>query len=350
MYMTTRVYQVQMAGEVAGDVVGDPEDSRTLVGAEIAPESVPPVASSELAKTAPPNASAEDRRGILLGIGAYALWGILPIYFKTLHMVAPLEMLANRIVWSLFFMLGIVTWRKGWGALRISLRNRKAVITYAVAAVLLAVNWYVYIWAVNENHILDASLGYFINPLMNVVLGVFVLGERLRAGQWLAIGMAAAGVAYLTWNYGQLPWIALVLASSFAIYGVLKKKAPLPAQEGLTIETATLFLPALVALLWMQGSGNGALTTSNLWIVFLLLLSGPITAIPLLMFAGAARVVPLSTLGVLQYLAPTGQFLVGVFLYGETVTPARLIGFAIIWMALVIFWIEGTLQRRARMA
>jgi len=346
--MATNVYQSPITGEAGNDL----EDGVLLAGAdggELPPEALPPVALPAPI-SATPNTAAEDHRGILLGIGAYALWGILPIYFKTLHMVAPLEMLANRIVWSLFFMLGIITWRKGWRALRISLHNRKAVFTYAVAAVLLAVNWYVYIWAVNENHILDASLGYFINPLMNVVLGVFVLGERLRAGQWLAIGVAAAGVAYLTWNYGQLPWIALVLASSFAIYGVLKKKAPLPAQEGLTIETATLFLPALAALLWMEASGNGALMTGSWWVVFLLLLSGPITAIPLLMFAGAARVVPLSTLGVLQYLAPTGQFLVGVFLYGEIVTPSRLIGFAIIWAALLIFWVEGALQRRARMA
>jgi chloramphenicol-sensitive protein RarD len=170
----------------------------------------------------------------------------------------------------------------------------------------------------------------------------------LRTGQWLAVGVAAAGVAYLTWNYGQLPWVALVLATSFAIYGLLKKKAPLPAQEGLTIETATLFLPALAVLLWIQGSGSGALTSGSPWIVLLLLLSGPLTAIPLLMFAGAAKVVPLSTLGVLQYLSPTGQFLVGVFIYGETVTATRLVGFVIIWAALVIFWAEGALQRRAR--
>lgn len=290
----------------------------------------------------------DEKRGILLGIGAYGLWGILPIYFKALHMVAPLEMLANRIVWSLFFMLGVITWRRGWGALRRSLHNRKAVLTYAVAACLLAVNWYVYIWAVNANHIVDASLGYFINPLMNVILGVALLGERLRSGQWLSIIVAAMGVAYLTWSYGQLPWVALVLAGSFAAYGVLKKKAPLPAQEGLTIETATLFLPALAALLWMNGGDQGSLATGAWWVIVLLLLSGPITAIPLLMFAGAARVVPLSTLGVLQYLAPTGQFLVGVFLYGETVTAGRLSGFMIIWTALAIFWLEGALHRRAR--
>lgn len=337
--MATKVYPAPVLGDAANEL----EVELSLAGLEgeltpqeiATPGSVTPI---------------DERRGILLGIGAYGLWGILPIYFKTLHMVAPLEMLANRIVWSLVFMVGVITWKRGWGALRVSLRNRKAVLIYAVAAVLLSVNWYVYIWAVNENHILDASLGYFINPLMNVVLGVVILGERLRSGQWLAIALAAAGVAYLTWNFGQLPWIALVLAGSFATYGVLKKRAPLPAQEGMTIETATLFLPALATLLWLDWGGEGALFSGDPFVLVLLLLSGPLTAIPLLMFAGAAKVVPLSTLGVLQYLAPTGQFLVGIFLYNETVTPARLIGFAMIWVALLIFSVEGFMHRRARLA
>jgi chloramphenicol-sensitive protein RarD len=292
--------------------------------------------------------AAEDRRGILMGIGAYASWGILPIYFKTLHMVAPLEMLANRIVWSLVFMLGVITWQRGWKAMSVAIRNRRAVLIYAVAAILLAINWYIYIWAVNANHILDASLGYFINPLMNVVLGVALLGERLRTGQWLSIAVAASGVAYLTWSFGQLPWVALVLASTFALYGVLKKKAPLPAQQGMALETATLFPPALIALLWMNSGGDGSLFSAG-WITLLLLFAGPLTVIPLLMFAGAAKIVPLSTLGVLQYLAPTGQFLVGVFLYNESVTAARLFGFIIIWAALGIFWIEGYMARRARL-
>jgi chloramphenicol-sensitive protein RarD len=291
--------------------------------------------------------TSDDRRGIWLAVGAYGAWGILPIYFKALSNVPPLEMLANRIVWSLLFMVGVITWKRDWAGMRSAVRNRRAVAIYAVAAIIIAVNWYLYIWAVNAGHILDASLGYFINPLMNVVLGVLLLGERLRRGQWLAIAVAASGVAYLTWSYGQLPWVALVLAGTFAAYGVIKKKAPLPPEQGLTLETATLFLPALIALLWMDSGGNGALVNDGWGTVFLLMLAGPITAVPLLMFAGAAKRVPLSTLGVLQYLSPTGQFLIGVFLYNEPLSMERLVGFIIIWTALALFWLEGWRWRRA---
>lgn len=291
--------------------------------------------------------TADDRRGIWLAVGAYGAWGILPIYFRALSNVPPLEMLANRIVWSLFFMVGVITWKRGWPGMRAAIRNRRAVTIYAIAALIIGVNWYLYIWAVNDGHVLDASLGYFINPLMNVVLGVLLLGERLRWGQWGAIAVAAGGVVYLTWSYGQLPWVALVLAGTFAVYGVIKKKAPLPPEQGLTLETATLFLPALIALLWMDSGGNGALMNDGWQTVLLLMLAGPITAIPLMMFAGAAKRVPLSTLGVLQYLSPTGQFLIGVFVFHEAITAERLVGFIIIWTALALFWLEGWRYRRA---
>ena len=325
---------------VATALTNQQEIEMSLTGTDVA----------DLAPDGLPAQSVEERRGIWMAVAAYSAWGILPIYFKALHTVAPLEMLANRIVWSLFFMLGVITWRRGWHSMRAALTNRRAIVIYAVAATLLAVNWYVYIWAVNADHILDASLGYFINPLMNVVLGVVLLGERLRSGQWLAIAVAASGVVYLTWTLGQLPWVALVLATTFATYGVLKKKAPLPAEQGMMLETATLFIPALMTLVWLDWGGNGALLSGNWFTVGLLLLSGPLTVIPLMLFGSAAKVVPLSTLGILQYLSPTGQFLVGVFIFGETVTPQRLLGFAIIWSALLIFWLEGWRNRRARAA
>ena len=295
------------------------------------------------ASTQPPEI---DRRGMLLGAGAYAAWIVFPIYFRSLAVVSPLGILFSRIVFSLVFMAIVLTWTRRWGFMPAALRSRRVVITYALAALLLALNWYIYIWAVNNGHILEGSLGYFINPLVSVLLGVIFFKERLRVGQWVAIGIATVGVGYLTWNYGHLPWIALSLAGTWAFYGLVKKRAPLPVDTGLTLETAVLFVPALMGLIWIDMQEQGTLLRHGAGIDVLLLLSGPITAVPLLMFASAAKRIPLSMLGVLQYIAPTGQFLVGVYVYGEPFPTYKLIGFAIIWTALALFWVEGQWRRR----
>jgi chloramphenicol-sensitive protein RarD len=287
-----------------------------------------------------------DRRGILLGAGAYAAWTVFPIYFRSLSAVSPLGILFSRIVFSLVFMAFVLTWTRRWGFMPAALRNRRVVVIYALAALLLAGNWYIFIWAVNNGHILETSLGYFINPLVSVLLGVIFLKERLRPGQWAAIAIAALGVAYLTWNYGHLPWIALSLAGTWGVYGLVKKRAPLPVDTGLTLETAVLFLPALIGLFLIDLQGEGTLLRHGAATDVLLFFSGPITAVPLLMFASAAKRIPLSMLGVLQYIAPTGQFLVGVYVYGEPFPTYKLIGFAIIWTALVLYWAEGQMRRR----
>lgn len=287
-----------------------------------------------------------DRRGLLLGAGAYSAWILFPIFFKSLAIIDPLGILFSRIVFSLVFMAIVLTWTRRWGFVPAALRNRRVVATYALAAVLLAANWYMYIWAVNNDHVLEGSLGYFINPLVNVLLGVVFLKERMRPGQWAAMALAALGVAYLTWNYGHLPWIAISLALSFGAYGLIKKRAPLPSDTGLTLETAILFLPALIGLIWMDSQGQGTMFRHGTRTDLLLVLAGPITAVPLLMFAAAAKTVPLSMLGVLQYIAPTGQFLVAVYLYGEPFPTYKLVGFATIWTALALFGLEGMLRRR----
>jgi chloramphenicol-sensitive protein RarD len=281
-----------------------------------------------------------------MAAGAYGAWILFPIYFKSVASVPALEILFNRVVWSLLFSALVLTWQRRWGFLGPAVRDRRVLGLYSVAAVLLAVNWYIYIWAVNHGHILEGSLGYFINPLVSVLLGVVVLHERLRAGQWFALSIAFLGVAYLTWNYGNLPWIALSLAFTWAFYGLIKKRAPLPAAEGLTLETAVLFLPALVGLIWFAVQGTGSLFSSTPRTSVLLMLSGPITAIPLMLFAGAAQRLPLTVIGVMQYIAPTGQFLLAVLLYDEPIPTYKWIGFAVIWFALLLFWLEGVVDRR----
>ncbi len=291
-----------------------------------------------------PGAGGYDRKGLLLGAGAYLSWVVLPIYFKVVGVVPPLQILFSRIVYALLFMLLVITWRRRWGALGAigrSGQRRRVLLIYGSAALLLASNWYIYIWAVNNGHILEGSLGYFINPLLNVLLGVLFLRERLRPGQWAALAVATLGVAYLTWNYGHLPWIALSLAGTFGVYGLVKKLAPLPAEEGLTLETAMLVLPALVGMLWFEAGRAAPWPGGEVRMQLLLMLSGPITAVPLLMFAAAAQRVPLSMLGVLQYVAPTGQFLVAVLLYNEPFPPYKLVGFSIVWVALLLFWGEA---------
>ncbi|MEW6240593.1 MAG: EamA family transporter RarD [Chloroflexota bacterium] len=286
------------------------------------------------------------KKGIFYGIGAYALWGFFPIYWKLLHHVSALQLLSHRIAWSLIFLVLIIVVTGQWRDFR-SLISSKTLGIYTLAGILLAVNWLTYVWGVNAGFIVETSLGYFINPLLSVLMGVVFLRERLRPLQWLPIAIAAAGVAYLTFVYGKLPWIALTLAFSFGLYGLVKKLSPLGSLYGLTLETGILFLPALIYLLAVEADGSGAFLHTGLVSDLRMVGAGVVTTIPLLMFASAARAIPLTLVGLLQYIAPTLQFLLGVFLYKEPFDQDHLIGFSIVWVALIIFWVENHLASRA---
>jgi chloramphenicol-sensitive protein RarD len=280
---------------------------------------------------------------------AYILWGLFPLYIKQIEVVPALEIVAHRSVWCLVFMLLLLAAMRRFAWLREVLRQPRTLGIFTLSALLLSGNWLIYVWAVNHGRVLDASLGYFINPLVNVMLGYLVLHERPRAGQWAAVGIAALGVLWLAVGAGNLPWIALTLAASFGCYGLLRKTAPLGAIEGLTLETLVM-APLMVALLGWYALGGfggaGRFAHGDLALDGWLLLAGPLTAIPLLLFAYGARRVTLATLGLLQYLGPSIQFLLGVFLYKEPFDPARGIGFALIWAALVVYSAEGLWQMR----
>jgi chloramphenicol-sensitive protein RarD len=285
-------------------------------------------------------------KGILYGIASYVIWGFFPIYFKLLHEVPALQIVGNRIVWSFIFLIILLIGRRQLQVLRASITGPKFLVVFLVSSILLALNWLTYVWAVNAGYIVETSLGYYINPLVSVLLGVVFLKERLRPMQWIPIGLAAVGVAYLTINYGRLPWIALMLALSFGLYGLAKKTAPLGSFYGLTLETGMLFLPSLVFLASLHVTGAGAFGQVSPMTAVLLVLTGPVTAIPLLLFGSAAKRIDLSMLGLLQYIAPTLQFLIGVLLYQEPFTIQSLIGFVMIWTALIILSMEGYIERR----
>ena len=279
-------------------------------------------------------------RGIAYALGAYVLWGLSPLYWKFLTALPPDQIIAHRIWWSWVLLAVWSAWagRRWWARMR----EPRIRLTYGAAALLLAANWLTYIWAVQNDHLVEASLGYFINPLISVLLGLAFLRERLRTGQWLAVGLAAAGVTYLTWNYGRMPWVAFILAGSFGLYGLLTKIAPLPALEALTLETGLLAAPALAYMVWREAQGQGVLVhgfAPGLW--GLVLATGPVTATPLALFGLAARRVPLALVGLLQYLAPTLQFLLGVLLYREPFTSTDARGYVAVWLALLILWVEG---------
>lgn len=287
-----------------------------------------------------------SNKGVLYGIGVYLIWGFFPIYFKSLQIVPALQILLHRVVWSFLFLALVLLLRQGWSQLKNSVHGPRVLGVYTLAAFLLAVNWLTYIYGVNSGQVVETSLGYFINPLVSVALGVILLRETLRPLQWLPVGLAATGVIYLTVQYGALPWIALVLAFTFALYGLIKKVAPLGALHGLTLETAILFLPATGILIYLESQGRGAFGHLGVGTTLLLALAGVITAVPLLMFATAARSIPLTLVGLLQYIAPTVQFLLGVLLYKEPFTSVQLVGFSLIWLALIIYSVEGFLSRR----
>jgi chloramphenicol-sensitive protein RarD len=285
-------------------------------------------------------------KGILYGLGAYFIWGVFPIYWKLVEVTPPTQILGHRIVWSFLLLAVIISWRCQWATLQTAVARPRTLGIYTLAACLLAVNWLAYIWGVNAGYIVETSLGYFINPLVNVLLGVVFLRERLRSLQWIAVGLAFLGVLYLTIQYGQPPWLALLLAFTFGFYGLMKKTSPLASLPSLTLETGILFIPAAFYLVYVEISGVGALGHSGTMVDLLLLGAGIATTVPLLLFGAAARRIDLSMMGVLQYVAPTCQFLIGVLLYREPFEYAQLVGFCLIWLALAIFWIEGIYWRR----
>lgn len=289
-------------------------------------------------------------KGILYGIAAYTLWGLLPIYWKSLKGVPPIEILSHRMVWSFFFMLVILAVTRRWTWIRPVLKQPKVLLTYLLTAVLLSINWFVYIWGVNSGFIVETALGYFINPLVNVLLGYIFLKERLRKAQLAAVLLALCGVVYLTITYGSLPWIALTLAFSFGFYGLLRKTAVLNSLEGLSLETGWLFLFAAGALIFFELRGDAAFGHSPMTTNILLIGAGAVTAVPLLLFAASARRVTMATLGILQYLAPTLQFLIGVFVYGEAFSRTQLVGFSFIWAALAIYSVESIRHSRKNSA
>jgi chloramphenicol-sensitive protein RarD len=287
-----------------------------------------------------------QNKGTLAALGAYFLWGLLPIYWKLIQHVAATEILAHRMLWSFVFMLGLMAWGREWRWLKTAVSQPRTLLLFTTSATLLGINWLTYIWGVNNGYIVDTSLGYFINPLVNVLLGVIFLRERPRGGQWLAIGVAAIGVTYLALSYGVVLWISLTLAFTFAFYALLRKTSSLNSWEGLTLETAVFFLPAFGYLFFLDYGGTAAFGHIAWTTTALLVLTGAATSIPLLLFAYGARQVTLTTLGVLQYIAPSMQFIIGVAIYNEPFTPVRIIGFSIIWLALAIYSGENIWQRR----
>ncbi|MEI7539061.1 MAG: EamA family transporter RarD [Comamonadaceae bacterium] len=279
--------------------------------------------------------------GVIYAALAYASWGLLPVFFKQLSHVNALEVVAHRMVWALLFLLCVLLVLRRWAWLRDATRQPRVLLAFGVSALLLSINWSVYVWAIQNAHVIDASLGYFILPLVNVFLGFIFLKERPRRGQWLAVALAAAGVLWLTLQGGRLPWIALLLAATFGIYGLLRKLAQLGALEGLTLETLLLSPFAVGTLAWWAWHGQGALVQADALTMGWLLLAGPLTAIPLLLFAAGARRIPMATLGILQYISPSLQMLVGVWLYAEVFEPARAIGFYLIWIALLVYSVDS---------
>mgnify|MGYP001272880621 CR=1 FL=1 len=285
------------------------------------------------------------KKGLSYIFAAYILWGFFPIFFKLLQTVPAIQIMTHRVTWSFVFLLLIVIYRKEFKQLVKSI-NKKTLLTYGLAGILLSLNWLTYIWGINAGYVVEAALGYFINPLVSVVLGVVFLHEKLRGLQWVPVVLATIGVIYLTIEHGTLPWIALVLAFTFGIYGLIKKLVKLSSVHGLTIETGVVLIPAVIYLIFMETNGTGAFIHDGWLISILLMVSGVITAIPLILFAAGATVVPLSTIGIIQYIMPTMQFLIGVFIYHEPFNSAQLIGYSLVWIALIFFTMEDILHRR----
>lgn len=286
--------------------------------------------------------------GIFYAIAAYTLWGTLPVFWKTLQAIPATEIIGHRMLWSAITMLIVLRYKHHWRWLRGAVRKPVTLLTFSTTACLLAVNWLTYVWAVNSGMIVDASLGYFINPLLTVLLGVVFLRERPRFWQWTAIMVAAIGILFLTINYGVFPWIGLTLAATFGLYGLLRKTATLNAIEGLWLETAILFFPALAYLIYLESLGISSFGHVEATTSLFLVLTGAATILPLFLFVAAARKISLTNLGLLHYIAPTLQFLLGIFVYGEVFSTMRFIGFAFIWIALLIYSIDGIVAGRKK--
>lgn len=285
-------------------------------------------------------------RGILYAASAYTLWGLFPLYLRLMNRVEASEILAHRMVWSLVFVSAVLLVLRRGAWIREVLRSPATLARFAGSALLVSVNWGLFIWAINNGHVVDSSLGYFINPLVNVLAGYFLLQERLRPLQWMAAGLAALGVLWLTWVGGQLPWIGLTLAVTFSGYGLMRKTARLGAIEGLALETALLAPFATGFLIWLAHHGQSAFVQADAGLRALLLLAGPATAIPLLLFAAGARRIPFSLLGILQYIGPSLQLLLGIWVFGESFPFARALGFAAIWAALALYTAESIWRMR----
>ena len=298
------------------------------------------------------NLQSVDRRGLWVAIGALLLWGVMPLWWHMMKSVPSLQIVLHRIAWSAVIVGAYLTWRDGRGWLRAALSKPRTWWMLALSGLLIAFNWGLYIWAVNAGHVVESSLGYFINPLLNVLLGVVFLRERLGRMQWVSVALATLGVLWLTFRFGQLPWIALALAVSFALYGFIRKLASVDSIPGLGVEGAYLFLPVVAWLAWSELHGQGGFLVSQsqggygALMSLMLIVSGGLTALPLVGFSYAVRRVPLSVVGLLQYIAPTMQFLIGVLVFHEAFDRDRAIGFACIWVALAIFAIDGFMRAR----
>ncbi len=293
--------------------------------------------------------SSAAARGGLAAAGAFLIWGTVPVYWKQMTAVSPVELIAHRIVWSLVFLLGVLAWQRNFSSLRPGLAGARAIGLNLLASVMLTLNWGVYVWAVNTGQVIESSLGYFLVPLCNVAVGSLVFHEKLRPLQWTAIGLAAAGVLLLLVRVGHVPWVALTIAFTWTIYGLLKKRSPLGPIAGLTVETLLIFPVAAGLLLWWHHTGEGALGRIDARTQAFVLSAGVVTAVPLLLFAHGAQRIRLTTLGLLQYLAPTVQFLLGVFLYHEAFDGARLQAFSIIWAGLVLYSADSFWSQRRRL-
>jgi chloramphenicol-sensitive protein RarD len=289
-----------------------------------------------------------SNKGILSAFGAYLIWGLFPIYWKLLQRVPAIQLIGHRIIWSFVLLALFLLITREWKELCRLAANGRVIGIYVLAAVLVGFNWFIYVWAVNSGYILEASLGYFINPLFSVLLGVIFLRERLRLLQWVSVGLAAVGVVYLALEYSRPPWIALGLTVTFGFYGLVKKKAPLGPIHGLTLESGFLFLPGLLFLGYQEWIGHGAFLHLGIGPDLLMAGAGLVTTIPLIMFTYAAQRVPLSTVGLMHYITPTCQFLLGVLVYGEVFNKDQAAGFGIVWIALALFCIESFLYVRSQ--
>ena len=290
----------------------------------------------------------QSSTGVLLAMGAFSIWGLSPIYFKSLLAVPALEIVLHRMLWSFVFLLPVVVAVRQWSEFKRVIANRRTMLILALTAVLVSTNWFVFIWAVNNDHILEASLGYYINPLINVLLGMVFLKERLRRPQGVAVVLALVGVLYLSMQVGKLPWISLTLAMSFALYGLIRKVAPVNSLVGLTVEAMMLSLPAAAYLVYLDIDGRGAFLDSGFGIDLLLICAGLVTAVPLLLFTAGARRLHLSTVGILQYIAPSGNFLLALWVYDEPMKGAQMLTFAMIWTALAIYSVDSVRDYRRR--